>query len=163
LIDYLRPEKPDDFREISVQGFAHIGDAVYELMVRTWLCVNGTSTAKNLHNKAVAFVSAKAQAVAAETIVSYLDEEEFSIYKRGRNTHLSSVPKGSTHEEYHAATGLEALFGYLYLRGEADRLNELFEIILTNLIGSDTSKNSLTIGRTVKNASGCNLPDSYQK
>jgi ribonuclease-3 family protein len=128
----LRPEKPDDFNGISVQGFAHIGDAVYELMVRTWLCTNGTSTAKNLHNKAVAFVSARAQAVAAEAILSNLDEEELAIYKRGRNTHLNSVPKGSSHEEYHAATGLEALFGYLYLGGRIDRLNELFDIVLSS-------------------------------
>jgi ribonuclease-3 family protein len=133
----LKPEKPHDFNEISVQGFAHIGDAVYELMVRTWLCSTGTSTAKSLHKKAVAFVSAKAQAVAAEAILSNLDEEELAIYKRGRNTHLNSVPKGSTHEEYHAATGLEALFGYLYLGGNVERLNELFNIILTSSKGKE--------------------------
>ena len=114
-----------------MQGIAYIGDAVYELMVRTWLCTNGTSTAKNLHNKAVTFVSAKAQAVAAETVLPNLNEEELLVYKRGRNTHLSSVPKGSTHEEYHAATGLEVLFGYLYLNGRLDRLNKLFDIVLT--------------------------------
>jgi len=113
-------------------------------MVRTWLCTNGTSTAKNLHNKAVALVSAKAQAVAADAVLSSLDEEELAVYKRGRNTHLSSVPKGSTHEEYHAATGIEALFGYLYLGGRTDRLNELFE-------------------RIYKNASGCNMPDCNKK
>jgi len=132
-MNYLKPEKPDDFKEISVQGFAHIGDAVYELMVRTLLCTNGTSTAKNLHNRAVTFVSAKAQAVAAEAVLADLNDEELAIYKRGRNTHLSSVPKGSTHEEYHAATGIEALFGYLYLGGRTDRLNELFDIILSSL------------------------------
>jgi len=109
---------------------AHIGDAVYELMVRTWLCSSGTSTAKNLHKKAVTFVSAKAQAAAAETVLSKLTDEENAVYKRGRNTHLNSVPKGSTHGEYHAATGIEALFGYLYLEGNTDRLNELFRIII---------------------------------
>jgi ribonuclease-3 family protein len=101
-------------------------------MVRTWLCTNGTSTAKKLHNKAVTFVSAKAQAVAAEAILANLSEDEFAVYKRGRNTNLSSVPKGSTHEQYHAATGLEALFGYLYLNGRIDRLNELFDVILVS-------------------------------
>ena len=109
---------------------AHVGDAVFELMVRTWLCVTGISTAKNLHERAVSFVSAKAQAAAAERILSKLNEEEISIYKRGRNTHVNSIPKGSTHEEYHAATGVEALFGYLYIIGKTDRLNELFEIIV---------------------------------
>jgi len=117
---------------MSVQGLAHIGDAVYELMVRTWLCTNGTSTAKNLHRRAITYVSAKAQAAAAEAVLPRLTEVENAIYKRGRNTHLNSVPKGSTHEEYHAATGIEALFGYLYLVGEIDRLNELFDVALTS-------------------------------
>lgn len=107
-----------------------MGDAVFELMVRTWLCTTGTSTAKNLHSRAVTFVSAKAQATASERLLPMLDEEEMTIYKRGRNTHLNSIPKGSTHEEYHAATGVETLFGYLYISGKTDRLNELFEIIV---------------------------------
>jgi len=111
-------------------GLAHLGDAVFELMARTWLCQTGTSTAKNLHNKAVAIVSAKAQASAADKILSGLDDEETAVYKRGRNSHTNSVPKGSTHEEYHAATGIEALFGYLYLTGKTDRLNELFKLII---------------------------------
>ena len=114
-----------------MQGLAHVGDAVFELMVRTWLCENGTSKAKNLHNKAVSYVSARAQAVAAERILHMLNEEEAAVYKRGRNAHVtSSVPKGSTHEEYHAATGLEALFGYLYLSGKSERLNELFQAVI---------------------------------
>ena len=99
-------------------------------MVRTWLSTSGTSKAKNLHNKAVSLVSAKAQAVAAEKILPLLNDEETAVFKRGRNTHAGAVPKASTHEEYHAATGLEALFGYLYICGNTDRLNELFEIII---------------------------------
>ncbi|MCL2426409.1 MAG: ribonuclease III [Oscillospiraceae bacterium] len=111
---------------------AHIGDAVYELMIRTWLCETGASSAKNLHKKAVTFVSAKAQAVAVSKIMSLLSDDEFSVYKRGRNSHVNSVPKGSTHEEYHAATGLEALLGHLYLCGRVDRLNELFAVIVSD-------------------------------
>jgi len=99
-------------------------------MIRTWLCVEGTSTAKRLHDQAVTFVSAKAQAAAADIILPKLNEEEAAVYKRGRNSHVNSIPKASTHEEYHAATGLEALFGYLYLQGRTDRLNELFELII---------------------------------
>jgi len=100
-------------------------------MIRTWLCLNGTSKAKNLHNKAITFVSAKAQAIAADKLLPELNEEEAAVYKRGRNAHVtSSVPKGSTHEEYHAATGIEALFGYLYLSGKTERLNELFAKII---------------------------------
>ena len=126
----MKPEMAEELREISTQGLAHVGDAVFELMVRTWLCCNGTSTAKNLHNRAVTFVSAKAQAAAAEKVVKMLDEEEYSIYKRGRNTHVNSIPKGSTHDEYHSATGVEALFGYLYLSGRTERLNDLFRVIM---------------------------------
>ena len=126
----MRPEKTEKPPDISVQGLAHIGDAVFELIVRTWLCSTGTSKAKNLHNRAVTLVSAKAQAIAAERIISELTAEETTIYKRGRNTHLNTIPKGSTHEEYHAATGLEALFGFLYITGKTDRLNELFNIII---------------------------------
>ena len=101
-------------------------------MVRTWLYATGTSTAKNLHKKAVTFVSAKAQFNAADKIYPHLDEDEKSIYKRGRNTHVNTVPKGATHEEYRAATGIETLFGHLYLSGRIDRLNELFAVIIDN-------------------------------
>ena len=113
-----------------MQGLAHVGDAVYTLMVRTWLLLEGTSTARLLHDRSVAFVSAKAQATAADILLPVLDDEEAAIYKRGRNTHVNTIPKGSSHEEYHAATGIEALFGYLYLNGKTDRLNELFEMII---------------------------------
>ena len=130
LSDYLRPAKTKELHNISVQGLAHVGDAVFELMIRTWLCFDGTSTAKRLHERAVNFVSAKAQASAADMIIPKLDEEETSVYKRGRNTHLNSIPKGSTHEEYHSATGIEALFGFLYLGGKHERLNELFALII---------------------------------
>jgi len=99
-------------------------------MVRTWLYSEGTSTARHLHDRSVAFVSAKAQAAAADLILPVLDNEEAAIYKRGRNTHVNTVPKGSSYEDYHAATGIEALFGYLYLSGKTDRLNELFEMII---------------------------------
>jgi len=99
-------------------------------MVRTWLLLEGTSTARRLHDRSVAFVSAKAQAAAADKLLPALDNEETAIYKRGRNTHVNTIPKGSSHEEYHAATGIEALFGYLYLNGKTDRLNELFELIV---------------------------------
>ena len=126
----MSPSRYEDLRDISIQGLAHVGDAVFELMVRTWLCTTGTSTARKLHDRAVTFVSAKAQAVAVDKVLSLLDEEELGVYKRGRNTHVNSVPKGSTHEEYHAATGFEALFGYLYLAGRTDRLNVLFDVIV---------------------------------
>jgi len=132
LSDYLRPHMDGELQGISVPGLAHIGDAVFELMVRTWLCEHGASTAKGLHGGSVSFASAKAQAVAAERILPELSEDELAVYKRGRNTRLNSIPRGSTLEEYHAATGLEALFGYLYLSGKTERLNELFAFVIEN-------------------------------
>jgi len=119
-----------ELRGVSVLGLAHVGDAVFELMVRTWLCTQGASTAKRLHGGAVGFVSAKAQAAAAEKIRPVLNEDELAVFKRGRNAHVNSVPRGSTYEEYHVATGIEALFGHLYLSGMTERLCELFEMIV---------------------------------
>ena len=125
---HLRPDTK--INEISILGLAHIGDAVFELMARTWLISQGSYTAKKLHKGTVALVSAKAQAAAAERITPQLSEEERAVFKRGRNAHVNSVPRGSTHEEYHASTGIEALFGHLYLSGKTERLEELFEIIV---------------------------------
>jgi len=137
LSGYLRPNLSGELRGISVLGLAHVGDAVFELMVRTWLCTQGTSTAKRLHGGTVAFVSAKAQAEAAGRILPCLSEEEMTIFKRGRNAHANTVPRGSTYEEYHIATGIEALFGHLYLSGNAQRLDELFEMVVEEQAASD--------------------------
>lgn len=120
----------DDIRAISTLGLAHVGDGVYELMVRSWLCEAGRATAKGLHRAAVGFVSAGAQARAAERILPMLTQEERAVYRRGRNARVNSVPRGATLEAYHAATAVETLFGYLYLNGNTDRLNELFNIII---------------------------------
>lgn len=129
---YLSPDCSGELQEISVLGFAHVGDAVFELMVRTWLCMHGAMTAKQLHGKAIAFVSAKAQAAAAGRILQELSDEELAVFRRGRNAHVNTIPHASTHEEYHLATGIEALFGYLYLSGRQSRLDELFEMIIVN-------------------------------
>ena len=130
MYDYLRPDIGADIQSISILALAHVGDAVFELMVRTWLCVSGVSTSKRLHNETVAFVSARAQAGAVARLLPVLDEEELSVFKRGRNAHVNTVPQSSTYEEYHTATGVEALFGYLYLSGGTERLGELFEMII---------------------------------
>jgi len=132
LTDYLKPDMSGELQGISVLGLAHVGDAVFELMVRTWLCEKGASTAKGLHGGAVSFVAAKAQAAAAELILPKLTDEEHAVFKRGRNAHVNSVPRRSTNEEYHAATAIEALFGFLYLCGRTDRLGELFGIIVAS-------------------------------
>lgn len=121
---------PDAIRNISTLGLAHLGDAVFELMVRTWLCAHGKATPKGLHRASVSYVAAPSQAVSMDKIMQHLTDEELLVYKRGRNTRVNSVPKKSTIMEYHAATGLETLFGYLYLNGETTRLNELFMLIM---------------------------------
>ena len=130
--NYLKPNMDGNLQSMSVLGLAHVGDAVFELMVRTWLVTQGASTAKNLHKETVLYVSAKAQAVITEKVIPLLSEEEYTVFKRGRNAHANNVPRGSTFEEYHAATGLEALFGYLYLSGRVERLGELFEIVISH-------------------------------
>ncbi len=115
---------------MSVLALAHMGDAVYELLVRRELCRRGRLTAGSLHRETVRYVSAPAQARAAARLLPLLTEREAEVFRRGRNSHSHAAPRGATEAEYHAATGLEALFGWLYLRGEADRTEELFARIL---------------------------------
>ena len=115
----------DDIRNISSIGLAHLGDAVYELMVRSWLCAHGKATGKGLHRAAVELVRAEAQAAAMDIIMPLLTEKEIAVYKRGRNAHTAR-----NSDEYHRATGLETLFGYLYLNGEIERVQCLFAVIM---------------------------------
>ena len=110
-------------------ALAHMGDAVYELLVRRELCRKGKLTAGSLHRETVRYVSAPAQAAYAEKLLPALTEEELRIYKRARNARSHAAPKGASVGEYHAASALEALFGWLYLRGDEERIEELFAFI----------------------------------
>ena len=131
MTDYLNMKFTDEqIQAMSVLGLAHIGDAVFELLVRSWLCANGKTTSKGLHKETVKYVSAPAQACSMEKILGKLTEQEHTAFKRGRNAKVNSVPKNADISDYHAATGLETLFGYLYLKGEKDRINELFGILV---------------------------------
>lgn len=131
MTDYFNTLLTDEqLQTISVLGLANIGDSVYELLVRTWLCAHGNKTSKDLHRQTVGYVNAQAQARAAAMLLDKLSEEEHTAYKRGRNAKVNSVPKNADLSEYHAATGLETLFGYLYLKGKKDRINELFGMIV---------------------------------
>lgn len=113
---------------LSPSVLAFVGDAVYGLYVRTALAeVNRPSG--ELHRLSVEFVRAGAQAEAFRVIEPLLSEEELAVFKRGRNFHTSTTPKNATNGDYHTATGLETLFGWLYLCGKNDRAEELFEII----------------------------------
>jgi ribonuclease-3 family protein len=111
-------------------GLAHIGDGVYELLCRSYLCAQGNHTVGNLHRDTVQMVKAPTQAKFADKLLPLLTEEELGWYRRGKNAHVHAVPKGATPAEYAKATGLEALFGALYLSGQTDRINELFQIMI---------------------------------
>lgn len=111
---------------ISNLGLAHIGDGVWELLCRSYLCSKGEKTVAQLHRDTISMVKAPAQAAYIEKILPLLTGEETAYYRRGKNSHVHAVPKGATPMEYSKATGLEALFGALYLAGETQRLNELF-------------------------------------
>ncbi len=114
---------------LSPLTLAFIGDCVYELFVREALVTEANRPAGELHAQKVRYVSAAAQAKAYRFIEDSLTEKESNIFKRGRNAHTTHTPKNMTNADYHTATGIEALFGFLYLSGEAERLRELFGII----------------------------------
>ncbi len=115
---------------ISNLGLAHIGDAVYELLCRSYLCSQGNQTVKTLHRDAVALVKAPTQAKFADQLLPLLTEEELGYYRRGKNAHSHAAPKSATPREYAKATGLETLFGALFLAGKQDRLNTLFQYLM---------------------------------
>lgn len=126
-MDYFKPNmSAAELNAFSMLALAHIGDAVFEMMTRAALCKEGHTSVQELHRRTTARVNAPAQAEAAGRVLPFLTEEESAIYRRGRNTHVNSVPHAANVGQYHAATGLEALFGWLYLQGRTERLNELF-------------------------------------
>ena len=120
---------------ISSLGLAHIGDGVYELMCRAYLCEQGDQTVLKLHKDTVQLVKAPAQAKFADKLLPLLTEDEKALYRRGKNSHVHAVPKSCTPAEYAKATGVEALFGGLYLLGRTERINELFVTVMEELYG----------------------------
>ena len=118
---------------ISNLGLAHIGDGVFELLCRSYLCAKGGKNVGNLHRDTINMVKATSQAKFIDKLLPHLTEEELAYYRRGKNSHVHAVPKSASPAEYAKATGLEALFGALYLSGQTDRLNELFHIIIEEL------------------------------
>ena len=130
-MDYFKLDMPrDELLSMSSLGLAHLGDGVFEVMVRSWLCLRGKARPRDLHRATVKYGAAPAQAAAVERLLPILTEEEAGVYRRGRNTAPHSVPKAASRAQYQSATGLEALFGWLYLQGRTDRLNELFQLIM---------------------------------
>ncbi len=119
---------PKQVNTISNLGLAHIGDGVFSLLCRAYLCDRGGQTVKRLHKASVEMVKAPAQARYAEILLPYLTEAEQDYFRRGKNAHTHAAPGAATRQEYAKATGLETLFGALYLLGQLQRLNELFAI-----------------------------------
>ena len=116
------PLTDSELSRLSTLALAHVGDGVYELLVRTMLCRQGIGKVNDLHRATVRWVKAPAQAKAMEILLPQLNE-------RGRNTKTHAAPNQATVSEYHAATGLETLFGYLYLKGEYARIRTLFTLV----------------------------------
>ena len=116
----------DQLRAISSIGLAHMGDAVFEILVRGWLCTHGKATGKGLHQATIALVRAESQAEKAQCILPLLTEEESAVFRRGRNAQVHSIPAHASRAQYGEATALEALLGWLYLSGRKERVNELF-------------------------------------
>ncbi|MDR0936113.1 MAG: ribonuclease III [Oscillospiraceae bacterium] len=113
--------------DINTLGLAYIGDAVYELKCRAAACSAGFTTAEALHRETVKKVNANAQSVLSHRLTELLTDEEKAVWTRGRNAKVHAIPKNSTEAEYHYATALETIFGWLYLEERFERIDELFE------------------------------------
>ena len=120
---------------LSNLALAHLGDGVFSLLCRAYLCKKGDKSVKRLHLDSIALVKAPTQAAFAEKILPSLTEAEADYYRRGKNAHTHAAPKSASPKEYAMATGLECLFGALYLLGENDRINELFNLGMEALYG----------------------------
>ena len=118
---------------ISNLGLAHMGDCVYEMLVRAYLCAQGNKTVAQLHKQTITMVKATYQAEFVDKMLPLLSEDEMTHYRRGKNSHVHAVPKSATPAQYAKATGLEALFGYLFLAGKKERANEIFNLVMKEL------------------------------
>ena len=107
-----------------------MGDCVFEILCRGYLCARGGKNVGNLHRDTINMVKAQSQAKFVDELLPLLTGEELAYYRRGKNSHVHAVPKSCTPAEYAKATGLEALFGALYLAGKTERLNELFKAVM---------------------------------
>lgn len=124
-------DKEVDLKAMSPLPLAFIGDGVYELFVREYLVSGGNCPPKKLHKSAVELVRCEFQSkMAREKLFPLFTQEEQEVFMRGRNAKVSNVPKNAEVADYHSATALECLFGYLYLKGELNRLREFFRVIM---------------------------------
>ena len=140
MIPLSDPLNAAEANSLSMLALAHVGDAVYELLIRSMLASAGPSVMQELHRKTVSFVRAEAQAEAAQKILPLLDEAEAAVYRRGRNSRVHGIPAHANPAEYHSATGLEALFGWLYLQGMTERIGQLFTAITEEQTGDGSER-----------------------
>ena len=120
---------------VSTLGLAHVGDGVFDLLCRAYLCQKGDQTVLKLHKDTVNLVKAPTQAKFADILKPHLTEEEYGYFRRGKNSHTHAAPKSATPQEYAKATGVEAMFGGLYLLGRTERINEIFVTVMEELYG----------------------------
>ena len=118
---------------ISNLGLAHMGDCVYEMLVRAYLCSQGNKTVAQLHKQTITMVKATYQAAFVDKMLPLLTEDEMTHYRRGKNSHVHAVPKSATPAQYAKATGLEAMFGYLFLSGKKERAKEIFNLVMKEM------------------------------
>lgn len=128
LNDICTPLSEPQARMYSPLTLAFLGDAVYSLMVRDMLTKQANKPTGKLHKESVKLVNAAFQAEMIRTLLPHLTEDEAAVFKRGRNAHSAHSPKNQSEADYRYATGFEALFGYLYLSGQTQRLKELFSL-----------------------------------
>ena len=133
LLDGIRKQfllEAPDWRQYSPLTLAFVGDCVYDLVVRTIVVGRANTNPNRLHKQKADVVKAQAQAACAEALLELLTEEELAVYKRGRNAHSHSAAKNASIGDYRKATGLEALYGFLYLTGQNERMLELIALSL---------------------------------
>lgn len=128
-IDMISVTSGSDVGTVPVLNLAFFGDSVYSAMVREMLVGENKTPPCRIHAQSTKYVSAVFQSELAGLIIPQLNEKELTIFKRGRNAHTSHTPKNASEAQYHRATGLETLFGYLYLNKDFIRLKELFSYI----------------------------------
>ena len=123
-----------DVRAYSPLTLAYIGDAVYDLVIRTVVVERANRAANELHKRTVKYVNAGVQAAMIEALQEELTEEEMAVYKRGRNAKSHTSAKNASIQDYRKATGFEALMGYLYLTGQTQRLLHLVKVGMDRLV-----------------------------
>ena len=128
LTDICTPLSEPQARMYSPLTLAFLGDAVYSLLVRNMLSLSANKPTGKLHKESIQYVNAAFQAQMIRELLPVLTEDETSVFKRGRNAHSSHSPKNQSDADYRYATGLEALYGYLYLCGNTERIKEIFKL-----------------------------------